>query len=83
MQIIRETTKGKSYCVVRSDNESCTAAHLALLVREAKADFPALKDDAINVVLYAAHHTFGIEFTPPGNVPNAYVEIEQLEATLN
>jgi hypothetical protein len=82
---IREFVEKPNICIVRAQTYAHSFAHIAGMVQAAKEDFPALKDDDIQVVFYGGDHyrgTMGIEFTPAGDVPATYQVISQVELTL-
>ncbi len=72
-------------CVIRTNTYCKNFSHICFLVAEAKKDFPDLKDNLIEIAHYGGQHykgTFGIEFTPTGEVPDSYEKISELEFTL-
>jgi hypothetical protein len=75
----------KARCVVRSNVYCSTYDHISELVEEAKASYPYLKDNDINIVRYGGIHyanTMGIEFSPiTDEVIDGWNEIDRLEFT--
>lgn len=89
MQIIKEVVpsngQNKARCVIRTNSYGSTFAFLTELFQIAKADFPALDADDVEVVKFAGERyakTFGLEFAPPSDVPETYRQIGMLEYLL-
>ena len=71
-------------CVIRSRNYGSSLAKFLYFAREARKDYPHLKDEDIKVVHYGGDRisgTFGIEFEPPKEnlVLDGWTEIHSLE----
>lgn len=81
-------TRWEHFCSIREDNYGRSLAKINRLVAEARKDFPELKDEDIEVVVYGGVNfkgQIGVEFraTSIDAIKDYYIPISQLEYTLN
>ena len=84
MEIIKEYCEIANKCVIRTNTYVHTWKHFNMLVNIAREDFPLLKEEDIEIVMYAGRNydrTFVIEFGIVEQPYDNYFTIEQLERT--
>lgn len=85
MRIIKEAIVKdgeQSHCIVRSDSYGKSLKHIMTLVAAARADFPALTDEEMEVFVYLGRsykNTRGVEFYTNKPVPDSYSRVESSE----
>ncbi len=81
MDYIREYCRTENICLVRTNTQGRSAAHLLKLLRMATADFRGLDINKIKLIRVKNAHknqSYGWEFKPTGSVPESYQIIENI-----
>lgn len=81
MDYIREFCPKERTCLVRTNSQGKSAAHLRRLLRMAKSDFPTLDENFVMLVRVKNDHraqSYAWAFAPIGTVPEKYTVIEAI-----